>query len=149
MRWVGSPGGLRPRASLVLAYALASATIEAQDSLALDPTIHHVVTGGRWRSGADEGWYRAVIITGGREHLVSQLTLEWIQERSEGSPVLARSLRLVETGCTGRLDEPRFRLRRATWRLVALCTPTHRERARPWNVTIVLGQPGTARALAR
>jgi hypothetical protein len=49
----------------------------AQDTIALDPTIAHVVTGGHWTKGGAGGQYRIIVRTGGFEHVASELFIQF------------------------------------------------------------------------
>ena len=85
----------------------------AQDDIPLlAPDIESVVSAGPW-SADGNGWYRAIIRTGGFELIVSDLTLQWMQEpsgapdqRRDASSVVVQSV--VIRPCIGRLDDPQF-----------------------------------------
>ena len=113
----------------------------------LAPDIASVVSAGPW-STEGTGWYRAIIRTGGFEHIVSDLTLQWMQEPSgdldqrRDAPNVVVVKSVVIRPCIGRLDDPQFKRRGKTWRLNLRCTDTHAAKTKPVNVVITLGTPG-------
>lgn len=113
----------------------------ATDPPHLEPDVHAVVSGGRWSGPTGNGWYRAVIRTGGFEHVVSSLTLDWMQSATDraSEATVVESVK-VEL-CTGRLDDPEFSVRRSVWRLTVRCTDTHSVLT-PFDAVVTLGAPG-------
>jgi hypothetical protein len=119
----------------------------AQDDIPqLAPNIESVVSAGPW-SADGSGWYRAIIRTGGFEHVVSDLTLQWMQEpsgnlvqRRDAANVVVKSV--IIRPCIGRLDDPRFQRRGKSWRLTVRCMDTHVAKAKPVDIVIALGAPG-------
>jgi hypothetical protein len=85
----------------VLSYAFASRCLKAQDSLSLDPSVAHVVTGGSWSSGTASGQYRIVVRTGGWEHVVSELYIQWLQEDPQVQRIVVRATQLVTSVTPG------------------------------------------------
>ncbi len=80
-----------------------SATPVSADDLALEqaelvPAVIHVVqSGGFWSTGDDEGYFRAVIISGGVEHVSHQLFIQWMRSNSESQDYeLARTAKVEE-----------------------------------------------------
>ena len=114
----------------------------ATQSPHLDPDVHVVVSGGRWSSATGNGWYRAVIRTGGFEHVVSSLTLDWMQSAKDSSSKTTVVHTVVVEACTGRLDNPQFSARSTVWRLTVRCTDTHGARVKPFDAVVTLGAPG-------
>lgn len=125
--------------AVLAALLLPLGSTRAQESRSIDPTIQHVMSGGRWQSGGQSGWYRAIIRTGGFEHIVSNLTVEWIGDDSE--PSVMHSVDVKELDGLGRLDAPSLTLRGKTWVLTMQWTDTHGRRA-PHRVSLALGPPG-------
>jgi hypothetical protein len=135
-----------PCITTVLAIVGTSPPANAQDRKLLDVDVENVVSGGRWSTADGNGWYRAIVRAGGFEHVVSELTVEWIRERSADAlesatadAVVARSIRVDE--CTGRLDDLGLAKRGATWRLTVRCIDTHGD-AKPYRIVLALGTPG-------
>jgi hypothetical protein len=107
----------------------------------LDPDVHAVISGGRWSSPTGNGWYRAVIRTGGFEHVVSSLTLDWMQSATDSASATTVVASVKVELCTGRLDDPEFGMRRSVWRLTVRCTDTHSV-LKPFDAVVTLGAPG-------
>lgn len=42
-------------------------------------SIHHVAAGGFWTLGKDEGFFRAIVVAGGVEHVSHRLYLQWLR----------------------------------------------------------------------
>ena len=114
----------------------------SQDLPAIDPDVASVVSGGWWSHADADGWYRVIVRTGGFEHVVSDLTLQWMRDpigRDDPSARVVRSVLL--NPCTGRLDDPVLAKRGPKWRLTVRCTDTHGNQ-RPTNIVLELGVPG-------
>lgn len=45
--------------------------------------IHHASAGGFWNQGKDEGFYRAVVVARGVEHVSHQLFIQWLRTNSK------------------------------------------------------------------
>ena len=45
--------------------------------------IHYVTAGGAWQQGSEEGFYRAVVVTGGVEHVSHRLFIQWLRINAE------------------------------------------------------------------
>ena len=54
--------------------------LSAQDMPSLDVRVSSVVTGGYWETQTQRGRYRAIVVSGGWEHVSSQLRIEWLLE---------------------------------------------------------------------
>src|SRR6266516_2503580 len=99
------------RLSVLLGFvtvAFAPPPAKAQDSLALDPSIAHVLTGGSWSAAGASGQYRFVVRTSGWEHVVSELYIQWLQEDPQARRITVRATRLVTPISPGvySLDRP-------------------------------------------
>ena len=42
-------------------------------------SVHSAMSGGFWTHGSDEGFFRAVVIAGGVEHVVHRLYIQWLK----------------------------------------------------------------------
>lgn len=59
--------------------------------------IHHVAAGGFWTVGKDEGFFRAVVIAGGVEHVVHRLYIQWLRsDPNKQSYELVRTVNVRE-----------------------------------------------------
>lgn len=132
---------------LLIFFIGPSRPARCQELSSLDPDIATVVSGGSWTTADGHGVYRVIVRTFGFEHIVSDLTLQWIRD-PEGpkaaadrvTATIVRSVRL-EPQCPGRLDEPVLSKRDQKWRLTVRCTPTIIDGKRT-NVVFDLGAPG-------
>ena len=55
-------------------------------------SIHHVAAGGFWTLGKDEGFFRAIIVAGGVEHVSHRLYIQWLRVNAK-----TQSYELVRT----------------------------------------------------
>jgi hypothetical protein len=109
----------------------------------VDPTVAEVVTGGHWSSGGQSGFYRVIVRTGGFEHIVSRLTIEWLIEPTRDDPPrVMRSVQVPELSGIARLDRPRIGQFLKGWRVWVQLTDTHSESGKQINRSIDLGPPG-------
>lgn len=66
---------------LLLLPFLVALSVSSQPRVAtIDPTVDSVVSGGYWIDGADRGTYRVVVRSGGFDHIVSDVTIEWLSD---------------------------------------------------------------------
>jgi len=125
------------------AFAFAQPTVPAQ--------VTSVVTGGHWQRGAESGWYRAVIVQDGWEHLWSRLFVEWIAEpksRDEDQKVIARvEPTLPFAQGTHVLEAHSIRGQRGRAFLTVTAQSNNRVEAEPHQVRLELGAPGQVKVL--
>lgn len=50
-----------------------------EDTERVPASIHHVASGGYWAVGGEEGYFRAVVVAGGIEHVVHRLYIQWLR----------------------------------------------------------------------
>lgn len=99
---------------LLLLLALPARGEDAPDRKAVDALpayISVVQSGGFWRSGAQEGHYRIVVTSGGFEHIVSHLFIQWVAiegGRGETKVVRTVSVKEFESGHASHI-EPRVK----------------------------------------
>jgi hypothetical protein len=75
------------------------AQASAQPPLPLPSDVETVVSGGRWRSGGTEGGYRVVVRSGGFEHVVSQVQVDWISDpKDQDTPPSIVASEVASTG---------------------------------------------------
>ena len=116
----------------------------SQDVVALDPSIVTVITDGGWTQGDTRGIYRVIVRTGGSEHLVSAVQIDWLTEpRPDSSSVVRRSV-LVDAvnDASDLLIAPVFRQVSIGWEVTLLGINTHLEPMTKTCWVIVLGRPG-------
>ena len=65
-------------ALLLLATAAHAQDAELNDVRATVPGIHTVQSGGFWDTRQQEGFYRVVVTSGGFEHVIARLFVQWI-----------------------------------------------------------------------
>lgn len=79
--------------SVAAAVVLCSGAACAQSPNPLPAEVEAVVTGGKWQSGSQGGWYRVVVRSGGVEHVVSQAQVDWLaQSEAKGVTVIASTV---------------------------------------------------------
>ena len=114
----------------------------AQDSVALDPAIAHVVTGGHWTQGGARGLYRIIVRTGGFEHVASELFIQWLDDPTQSDdPVKVRMTQPVDSipARIWSLGRPTLNCSRACQVEIDGTNAYTNERA-VWRIT--LGAPG-------
>jgi hypothetical protein len=125
--------------------------LAAQSQDSLRPDIETVVTGGTWTSDSLVGYYRILIRTGGFDHLISTLDVEWISQASATQPPrLVRSHRVMDISAAGnRLSDPRFgrALSLNGWTLSVRGLNTHTSPATEETWWYDLGGPGEIRRM--
>ena len=91
---------LWPRLLGLTALSLASASVVAAESPALDPNVESVVQAGRWSEAeAGEGVYRVIVVSQGFEHVSTQVVAQWKADGGEdGSARIAHEAELVAPG---------------------------------------------------
>ena len=129
-------------AMAVLVAALAPASGSEQQTLAVPAEVETVVTGGQWKSDKQSGTYRVIVSTGGFEHIVSQVQVDWITETVDrDDPPRVVSSKIAETGAW-RLFQPRIVKSGGKWRVLLEGIETHFTRPPRGTWTIDLGEPG-------
>ena len=129
------------RTRIVALCVLFPATAIAQDSLTLDPTVTFVVSGGHWTAGGAEGAYRVVVRSGGFDHIVSELFVQWLQDpRSENDSATVRaSVKVDSLSGVWSLGQPKFVCSSACHVEIA-GTDAHTMEESRWELS--LGAPG-------
>ena len=88
--------------TLVCALMFQVAPVSGQDAVpesakSLAGEIHTVLYGGYWSNGGDEGFFRAVVIAEGVEHVNHSLYLQWVKvDIEQQSYVLSSSVSIEE-----------------------------------------------------
>jgi hypothetical protein len=115
------------------------ADAQVRDQGAIPADVHYVVTGGRWSDAGRSGVYRVVVRTGGMDHVVSEVHVEWISTDTTEPQVL-----LSKKAPTGswRLDNPRFRGQGRSWRVEIEALETHFTPPVRGTWVLRLGVPG-------
>ena len=55
-------------------------------------SIHTAMSGGFWTAGKDEGFFRAIVVAGGIEHVSHRLHIQWLRVNAE-----SQSYELIRT----------------------------------------------------
>jgi len=135
-QWIASIALLVAPAALAQSHAVPS----------LAPTIETVVTEGYWTAPDNvEGQFRVVIATGGFEHLISNIWVQWIAspQHSNDSARILKSTHLDEVSANYvRLSDPTLALEDGSWILTVMATQTHCDPMEVKRWRIVLGPPG-------
>lgn len=85
------------RILLLLVLVALSASARPQHAT-IDPSVDSVVSGGYWTDGADRGTYRVIVRSGGFDHIISEIMIEWLaapQDEDE-QPSVRRSVVVKE-----------------------------------------------------
>jgi hypothetical protein len=136
---------LRMAALVLPMLATLPATGGAQKVPVIPSDVSEVEAGGYWIQGGDEGSYRIVIQTGGFEHIVSRVWLQWLSrsESQEDTIRVVASRELEEISGDGwRVHSAQLELRDGQWEATLDGANSHSDptlKAR-WRVT--LGGPG-------
>ena len=119
---------------------------ETSPVLALD--VAHVVTGGGWTSGEQDGVFRVIVRNHGWEHVSSTLTVEWLANDADSQETRVAQRRTVEIP-DGRwsLGTPRLTGSRSGWDLFIEGTNPYTLVTRRWKIR--LGRPGVVSIAAR
>jgi hypothetical protein len=138
---------MKPVSLLLLGLlGVATTTARAQRPTPISPDIETVASGGYWeRDQETRGHFRAVISTGGFEHIISDLTVEWIAEPTASDTpshrILAREVPEVADGGV-HLTDPAFTLEGSRWILTIDAVNTHCDPALIERWRVALGTPG-------
>jgi len=125
----------------VLAAAFTPAGVAAQQAADIPADVETVVTGGQWTSGKLEGTYRVIVRTGGFEHLVSVVQVDWIQSETENEPARVLGSKIADTG-SWRMSRPRIVKGRGHWRVLLDGIETHSSTPALGRWQIDIGEPG-------
>ena len=131
-----------PRLLFVLcSFFLGPSLVRAQEGLSLDPAVHYVVTGGHWSSEGADGQYRVIVRSGGFDHIVSDLYIQWIQDpRGKDDSARVRvTVKVDSLSGIWALDQPKL-VCTPSCRLEVSGTDTHAMTKGRWVLT--LGAPG-------
>lgn len=121
-------------------------TAGAQTPVAIPPDVETVVTGGFWKSANSKGSYRVVIRSGGFEHVISELQVDWITEpEGNDKPSRVVASKVAETG-SWRLDKPRIAKDSKGWRVTVEGVEPHMTPMPRGTWSVQLGEPGTLKA---
>jgi hypothetical protein len=99
--------------ALLLAAGIAHAQdFAAGDAKAVPVSVKSVQAGGHWEAGDKEGFYRVVVTSGGFEHVISRLYIQWIAvDQDARAYTLARNVDVKELNGGGSsviLPQPKF-----------------------------------------
>lgn len=127
----------------LMAFAVSAA---AQATAPVPADVETVLTGGFWKSANLKGRFRVVIQSGGFEHVVSQLQVDWIAE-PEGNDKPARVVasKVAETG-SWRLAKPRITKGTAGWRVTVEGVEPHMTPQVRGTWIVQIGEPGVLKA---
>lgn len=119
----------------------------------INPAVHTVASGGQWETKTQSGFYRVIMTIEGWEHVVTPVTVEWIETpREPGAPykIVASARPVLPYGgnysSTGIALKP-LSLNHAQLSLdgVNAYGSATREGFDPVSVTVILGLPGEMR----
>ncbi|MBM3529757.1 MAG: hypothetical protein FJX62_16865 [Alphaproteobacteria bacterium] len=84
-----------------------------KDAQGTPASVHSVQSGGHWERGNDEGFYRVLVTSGGFEHVIARLFIQWIvldQDKREYR--LQRSVEVKEIGIASVITpSPKFAMK--------------------------------------
>ena len=128
---------------------LAASDTRGQATTTIPADVEAVVTGGKWSANGQNGTYRVIVSTGGFEHIVSQVQVDWIahsNDRDTLDKVIAS--KIAQTG-SWRLLTPRISRTGGQWRAVLDGVETHFNPAPKGTWEILLGSPGQLKTTLR
>ena len=110
----------------------------------VDPRISHVVTGGHWRAGDQEGGFRAVVLSAGFEHVISHLYIEWVSDETETAAARVVASKAVDTVSAGgwSLGSPRLSRDDGQWHVAVDGVNSHFDPPRRGRWIVTVGAPG-------
>src|SRR5215204_5248236 len=105
-------------AAATIVVACAASSLRAQQELpGLDPSIKAVVSGGYWESGGQRRTIRLVVVSGGPDHIVSTLYVQWLEDPTEeNGTTVVRSTSVDEVSGVVSIGEPRLVRAGKQWR---------------------------------
>ncbi|HET7024701.1 MAG TPA: hypothetical protein VFI39_05810 [Gemmatimonadales bacterium] len=130
--------------SIVLAVALVPGA-RAQAAPSISPDVDAVATGGYWTLGDQEGHYRLIIVSGGFEHVVSQIYLQWLAQPAspDDSVTVVASIELTDIDSGGwALSDPQFARRDTHWEATVDGQNSHMDPMPQAQWLVILGTPG-------
>jgi hypothetical protein len=137
------------RAASVAALLGALAPVLAQQPVVLPADVETVVTGGRWRSGANEGTYRVVVRSGGFEHVVSQVQVDWVSNPTDqDKPQVVVASEIASTG-SWRVGRARIVQRGKQWVAILEGVEPHFTPLQRGTWEVSMGSPGKLNAVLR
>lgn len=88
-----------------------------------DPSVEFVTSGGWWESKAERGTYRVIVVSGGFEHVFSEITLQRIGHPTEhDQPQKVVSSETFQKGMMWRVARPELRFAKSRvffrWRAI-------------------------------
>ena len=127
--------------------ALVAVGAHAQSPAVVPPNVEAVVSGGVWNAKELKGTYRAVVLTGGFEHVSSQLQIDWIAD-TEGNDKPSRVIasKVAETG-SWRLGKPQIVKSANGWRVRVQGVEPHQTPQVRGIWVVELGPPGSLKAI--
>lgn len=128
--------------------ALSSPVAVASEVLAIPADVESVVTGGTWQSASAQGTYRVVVRTGGFEHIVSQVQVDWLAEPTEKEDQRVFASKVAETG-SWRVIRSRVVRRGQSWYALLEAVETHFTPPVRGTWEVKLGAPGELAAVLR
>ena len=96
--------------AVILLAATMPGLAAAQQAPSLDPSIAYVTTGGGWSTDSSSGQYRVIVRSGGFEHIVSELFIQWLRDPrdSRDSATVVRTVKLESLSGFWALGQPTF-----------------------------------------
>lgn len=64
--------------NLITPSSARGASFEAAEGV--PASIHSAISGGYWKAGEDEGFFRVVVVAGGVEHVWHRLYIQWLRD---------------------------------------------------------------------
>jgi hypothetical protein len=94
----------------ILILSVSPGVALAQEVLRLDPSIAYVATGGSWSAESNSGQYRVIVRSGGFEHVVSELFVQWLRDprSSDDSAMVVRAIEVESLSGIWSLGQPVF-----------------------------------------
>jgi len=135
---------MRSQYAFLVLWLGSSIPLAAQDPPSVASSVETVAIGGYWTSPeVDDGFYRVIIQTGGFEHAVSDIWVQWLARPTdlEFSPRVVATRHLEEIArASVYLMEPEFRVEGEHWILSVTAVQTHCDppNVERWNVELGL-----------
>ena len=134
------------RMVLILLLGALAGSANAQGVPTVPTEVSGVLAGGYWTSGAQEGSYRIIIVSGGFEHIVSQVFLQWLsQPTSPNDSVVVLSTVELEAISAGgwQATNPQFELKNKKWEATIASSNSHTDPISSTRWRLTLGPPGS------
>ena len=96
--------------AVTLLAAAAPGLAAAQQVPSLETSIAYVTTGGGWSADSSSGQYRVIVRSGGFEHIVSELFIQWLRDPrdSRDSATVVRTVVVESLSGSWALGQPTF-----------------------------------------